>query len=388
MNPWRSLRGLPPSMWVLALATLVNRAGTMFMPFLVLYLTEKRGVPAVRAGLGLAAFGAATMAMGPIGGRIADRVGAMTTLRASLVVSGLLLLAFPHVDGFPAMLALTAAIAAAMEPGRTATQVLVAELAPPEQRRAAFALNRLAANLGMSVGPAIGAVLFRRSFHLLFIADGATSLAAAAVLLLVRVAPAPPPAHDRPAPLLDALADPRLRRALAGTFAVALVFFQHESTLPLHLVRNLHQPETIYGLVFTVNTALIVALEVPLNAAMGRWPHGRSLALGALLVGLGFGGYALVADRAGVLATSAVWTFGEMVFLPSIMAHIAEIAPADRRGAYMGLFGMSFSSAMMVGPWVGGLVLERLGPTALWGAAGALGLLAATIAGRPRPAAA
>ena len=36
MNPWSSLAGLPELAWWLALATFVNRAGTMVLPFLLL----------------------------------------------------------------------------------------------------------------------------------------------------------------------------------------------------------------------------------------------------------------------------------------------------------------------------------------------------------------
>ena len=50
MNPWRGLAGLPRAVWVLSAATLVNRSGTMFVPFLVLYLTRARGYTPAAAG--------------------------------------------------------------------------------------------------------------------------------------------------------------------------------------------------------------------------------------------------------------------------------------------------------------------------------------------------
>jgi MFS family permease len=121
--------------------------------------------------------------------------------------------------------------------------------------------------------------------------------------------------------------------------------------------------------VFTLNTLMIVALEVPLNNATAHWSHRRSLTLGALLYAIGFGSFALASGPAGVFAAVAVWTFGEMILMPGSAAYAAEIAPAGRRGEYMGLYTMSFSFAFSVGPWLGAMLLDIHGPQMLWGAA-------------------
>jgi MFS family permease len=155
---------------------------------------------------------------------------------------------------------------------------------------------------------------------------------------------------------------------------VQLVFFQFTSTLPLFLVRYLHFPESVYGTIFTVNTLLIVALEVPLNMAMEHWTHRHTLMLGAFLYAAGFGSYALVGiapigKTAGVFAAVVIWTFGEMILMPGSSAYAAELAPPERRGEYMGLYTMSFNVAFAVGPWLGASILGKWGATTVWGAA-------------------
>lgn len=152
--------------------------------------------------------------------------------------------------------------------------------------------------------------------------------------------------------------------------------------MPLFLVRDLGVPASTYGLLFTINTGLIILLEVPLNLAMAGWRHQRALALGALLTGAGFGAMALAGNIYEIAATVVVWTFGEMILLPGSSAYAAEIAPADRRGEYMGLYVMSFSTAFTVGPWLGTEVYERFGGSVLWGAAFLCGCLAAAIMAR------
>jgi MFS family permease len=150
---------------------------------------------------------------------------------------------------------------------------------------------------------------------------------------------------------------------------VALVFFQNDGALPVFLVRDLGLKESAFGLVFTLNTALIVLCEIPLNHATARWSHRRTLALGAALFAVGYGAHRF-ADRFWQVAlATAVWTFGEMIFLPGLSAYVAEISPDGRRGEYMGLYSMSFSFAFMAGPWAGLAVLSRWGPETLWTAA-------------------
>jgi len=50
-----------------------------------------------------------------------------------------------------------------------------------------------------------------------------------------------------------------------------------------------------------------------------------------------------------------------MILLPASSAYVAEIAPPEKRGAYMGLYLMCFSLAFAIGPWLGAVVLDARG---------------------------
>lgn len=152
--------------------------------------------------------------------------------------------------------------------------------------------------------------------------------------------------------------------------------------MPLFLVGDLHMNESSYGLLFTLNTVLIILLEVPLNLSMAHWSHRRALALGAFLVGAGFGAMALCSGPLGAAFTVVIWTFGEMILLPGSNVYAAEIAPVGQRGSYMGLYTMSFSAAFTIGPGLGAALLERSGAGILWGAAFVLGCLSTVLLGR------
>jgi MFS family permease len=181
-NPWRGLGALPRKIWIHFAATLVNRLGTMAIPFLVLYLTQDVGFTAVRAGLILSLYGAGSLVVSPFLGRLADRVGHVRMMKASLLSSGLVMLAYPLARTPGAIAAVTIALAVTAEAFRPASLSVLTDIAPPDQRKAAFAVNRLAINLGMSIGPAVGGYLAEISFPAIFRVDGTTSLLAYAVL--------------------------------------------------------------------------------------------------------------------------------------------------------------------------------------------------------------
>jgi MFS family permease len=391
-NPYSSLRGLPRAAWVLCGAVLVNRMGTMVIPFLVLYLTRELGVSPSKAAAALAVYGLGAVATAPFAGRLADRIGPRSIVSTSLVAAGLILLPYPWLRSYPAIVALTFVWSVAGEALRPATLAWISSVVPPSQRRAAFALNRLAVNLGMSIGPAVAGFVVARSFAAIFILDALTSIAAGAIIL-VATRDIPPlsatvdpaaPAGPAPGPRLRAWRDPVFLYFLAGCLPVQIVFFQHASTLPLYLVRDLGLSESIYGMMFTINTLMIILLEVPLNGATSAWSHRRQLALGALLTGLGFGGVGLAGGAGGVALMVVVWTFGEMILLPGSAAFAADAAPSERRGEYLGLYSMSFSGAFAVAPWLGARTMELISPRALWIGCALCGALSALLLSRVR----
>lgn len=352
----------------------------MVLPFLALYLNRTLGYSVEDAGVALTVYGVGAFVTAPFAGRVSDHIGPRRVMIASLFLSGMMLLVLVFAKSFPAILTLVFVLAVISEAFRPASLVSITELVAPEQRKTAFSVNRLAINLGMSIGPAVGGFLIIFSYPLLFIADGTTAIAAGLVLLF---APWHPVAqdhrnhagqtgtvtgisfHERP---LSIWKDRRLQYFLLAITPVVVVFFQHNSSMPLFLVGDLHLAESTYGLLFTINTGLIILLEVPLNIAMAHWPHRRALSLGAFLSGLGFGAMGLVTGVTGVALTVVVWSFGEMILLPAASNYMADIATPDRRGMYMGLFQMTFSMSFALSGWAGTSMLQHFGGTALWSA--------------------
>lgn len=381
MKLFESLRSLPRACWTLAIATFINRAGTMVLPFMTIYLTRQLHFTIGRAGFILTLYGLGAFFTAPVAGRLCDRFGPVLIMKVSLFSSALLMLLFPTATTFPRVIVFTMLLAFTVEMFRPANMATISAVVEGPMLKPAFAVQRAAINLGMSIGPAVAGFLATVSFLWLFLVDGITSIVAGIVLIftlpaIVAIKKKPDP--EAPA-AGSAFRDRRLLLFLAAVIPIGIVFFQHMSAMPLFMVENLHLSPAVYGLMFTINTGLIVFLEVPLNHATTHWSHRFSLVIGTILCAAGFGLLVFATNVVAVMATVVVWTFGEMILFPSMSAHVADIAPEHKQGRYMGFYMMAFSLAFMVGPWAGTQVLEHFGATILWSSMFVLGAISALL---------
>jgi predicted MFS family arabinose efflux permease len=370
-----AFEGLPREVWTLAAAMLVNRSGTMVLPFLSLYMTRMLGFTAEEAGRVLALYGFGALAGSLLGGWLSDRIGAVRVQVASLAASGIGFLAIGQAHGRAALALVVLATSVMAETFRPAVFTAVAAYSPPEVRVRSIALLRLAVNLGMSIGPAAGGLLAARHYGWLFVADAGTCWTAALILWLALVrrervqwrsdgaSPGPSPWRDAP-----------FVAFLWLMLLLAIVFFQLMSTLPLYWRQVYGLSEATIGSLLASNALVIVLFEMVLIRAIDRFQPLRVVALGSLLVCTGFALLPLGRSVAFGLFATMVWTLGEMLSLPLSNGVVALRAHPASRGRYMGAYTLAFSAAFVIAPVGGTTVYERLGPDALWAMAGALGV--------------
>ncbi len=369
--------GLPRDVWLLAAATLVNRSGTMVLPFMSLYLTRRLSFSTVEAGRVLSLYGLGAIVGSYLGGWLSDRFGALRVQEASLLATGAGFLVLSRLHGKIAFAVAMLLLSAVAEWFRPALLTAVAQLSPPSVRTRSMALIRLAVNSGLSIGPALGGVLAVRHYGWLFLVDALTCWAAVALLRLTL--------HRRAAPPVEASGSPAAAPQspwrdvpfvafLLLVTGLTTVFFQISSTLPLYLrsVRGFNEA-TIGGLL-AINAVTIVCVEMVLLRFVERFHHLRVAALGSLLVCTGL---ALMPLSRGVVfaaSTVLVWTAGEMLSLPMTNATAGLRSGVASSGRYIGAYTLSFSCAFVLAPLVGTTVYQRFGPNVLWAAIGVAGL--------------
>jgi predicted MFS family arabinose efflux permease len=370
--------GLPRPVWLISVATLVNRSGTMVLPFFALFLTSERGFSTTQAGQTLAMYGIGGVVGSYLGGWLSDLVPPRRVMEASLALTGVGFLVLGYLEARWAILFMMLVLSLVGEAFRPACSAALAAEVGPGERTRAFALQRLAINMGMSLGPAVGGFLASRDYGWLFRVDGATCLLAALFLWaafrgeppVVRpVAATAGGAGDR-SPWRDA---PFLM-AMFLLFLLATVIFQLVSTYPLTL-RDLYGfGELRIGLVLAINTVIIVLVEMVLIHRLQRKNPLRLTAVGSFLLCLGFGllPFGVAGGFTYVAFTVAIWTMGEMVTLPVMAGVVANRAGETSRGRYMALFTVAFEGAFVTSPLIGTWVYQAYGPHVLW--AGCIGV--------------
>jgi len=377
-NLMTSLRTLPQAAWFLFIGTFINRLGTLVMPFITIYLT-RHSFTVSQAGWALLAYGVGNLAATLIGGHLADSIGRRATMLISLFSTSVVMCLLPHAHTLPWICALMLLTGLTGELYRPAVNALIADIVPEAHRLTAYAANRTFLNAGFAFGPALGGFMARYSWDLLFYADAATSALYGFIALFAL--PQGRRSDERQQSPWD-LGREILRNtafmvfALA-TFLVAVTFVQMNATFPLLVVDCGFEP-WVFGLLTSWNGLLVVLVELPLTAVTRRFRARNVITLGYLLIGLGM----MLTVRATTVPmfflVMTVFTLGEIISMPMVPTCLARVAPEDKRGRYMGVFGLTWAMSVLLGPKLG-LSIYETSPATWWYLCGGFGIAAAAL---------
>ena len=374
-----SLKQIPRPAWILFAGTFLNKFGTFVIPFLTLYMT-RRGYSIAQAGMAISAYGVGHIVASFLGGHLADTFGRRNTIVLSMFSAALTMLLLSQAHTMTSIVVMTALAGMTAEMYRPASSALLADLIPAGHRVTAFSAYRLAFNAGWAFGPATAGFLAQHSFFWLFVGDAATSALFGIVAWIALPHGLRSGARSStgwPEAWRTMADDKRFWQVVASSFCIGLVFLQMSSTFGVHVTALGFSPAT-YGALISLNGVLVVLLELPLTTVTQRFPPRRAIALGYLLIGVGFGFNAFAHTIPALAGAMLIFTLGEMCAMPVASAYIADLSPIHLRGRYTGMIGLTWAFALVCGPNLG-LALFSISPTATWLTCGALGLLAAVI---------
>lgn len=385
-----NFKGFSREIWILAIVTFINRAGTMVLPFLSKYLREDLHFSYDDVGTIMAGFGLGSLLGSYLGGKLADKIGFYKIMIFSLFTSGLMFFGLQFVTSFWGLFFGMFAIMTVADMFRPAMFVSVGAYATPETRTRAMTLVRLAVNLGFGLGPAMGGLIIMGiGYRGLFWVDGATCIVSIIIFALLVKEKTKSPFIDKehPGELLteSVYRDKPFWVFLFTSFATAMIFFQLFTTLPLYHHDHYRLTEFQTGLFMTANGVMIFLLEMPIVSIFERKKIARVriIFFGALLMAASF--FVLLLDFwAGILVVSLIFiTFGEMFAFPFSNAFAVSRAPKGQEGHYMALYTMSFSLAHILSAKVGMAIIDHykgFGYQANWIFMGSLGLVSAAAA--------
>lgn len=370
-----SFKGLSQEVWMLSVVMLINRSGSMVLPFLGVYMTDYLRFSLESAGLILSFYGIGSVLGSWLGGYLTDKFGEYYIQSWSLFLSApifLIIPFFPSVEMMAVLIFLQSTISDTFRP---ANSVAITKYAKPQNLTKAFSLNRMAVNLGFSIGPALGGILSGISYNFLFIVNAIAALSAGVIYVIFfrkrntifqkqkKMLPVETFTEKGRSPYRDF---PFLFYSLLCT-VFAICFFQFFNTIPLFYKEVAKLSQSTIGFVLGYSGFIIVLLEMPLVSIAERTlKMHQVLFAGIILSGLSYLLLVLGSSIPLLVLSMTILSVGEIWALPFMSTVTAMRAGLGSKGAYMGLNGIAFSFSFIITPFLGTYIVSRFGFDVLW----------------------
>lgn len=370
-----SFKGLSQEVWMLSVVMLINRSGSMVLPFLGVYMTDYLRFSLESAGLVLSFYGIGSVLGSWLGGYLTDKFGEYYIQSWSLFLSApifLIIPFFPSVEMMAVLIFLQSTISDTFRP---ANSVAITKYAKPQNLTKAFSLNRMAVNLGFSIGPALGGILSGISYNFLFIVNAIAALSAGVIYVIFfrkrntifqkqkKMLPVETFTEKGRSPYRDF---PFLFYSLLCT-VFAICFFQFFNTIPLFYKEVAKLSQSTIGFVLGYSGFIIVLLEMPLVSIAERTlKMHQVLFAGIILSGLSYLLLVLGSSIPLLVLSMTILSVGEIWALPFMSTVTAMRAGLGSKGAYMGLNGIAFSVSFIITPFLGTYIVSHFGFDVLW----------------------
>ena len=376
--------GLSPATWWLSVVMLINRAGTMVVPFMTLYLTEAKNYTIGKAGLVMSVFGMGAICGGILGGKLTDKFGFYNVQLGALLCGGVMFIVLGQLSDYTAICICVFVLATLNDAFRPANATAVAQYSKEENRTRSYSLNRLSINLGWAVGGAVGGFIASKNYHILFWIDGITNIGAALLLISV-LHPSKnkqTPAHrDRvkPEKTQSAFRDRLYLVFVVLTILFGFCFFQLFATMPVFFKQNLMLTPFFIGCIMALNGLIIALFEMAIVFTLEpRRKNMRYIIMGTLLVGLSFVVFNVVPGTKWLaILSTVIVTAGEMLSMPFMNSFWVNRTHSGNRGQYAGLYTAAWSIAQVLGPFVGSQIAQHYGFVVLLWTIGAISVAGA-----------
>ncbi|MCC8423651.1 MFS transporter [Mucilaginibacter sp. UR6-11] len=375
--------GLSKNSWYLGAVMLINRAGTMVVPFLSIYCIQQLHFSVLQAGAIMTLYGAGALSGSFAGGKLVDKIGFYDLQIAALTGGGLLFMLIGFLHSFIILATGTLVLSFCNESVRPANSTAIAHYSTASNTTRSYSLNRLAINLGWAVGGGLGGFLAAINYHLLFWVDGCTNVLAAVLLLVLMPRSAVTKTIKKTAGAVvktSAYKDKVYLWFIGLGTLYATCFYQFMIMQPVFFKIDWHFSERIIGLLMALNGILITVIEmVMVHKLEGRRDKMIYIYSGIALCSVGFALLNILpATVISALIVVVFITFSEMLAMPFMNTFWVSRTTAHNRGEYAALYSMSWSAAQIIAPFLGSTIIYYGGFTALWWLLGGVCLVSST----------
>lgn len=379
---WTGFLGMDRNVWIRLIGETLNGiAMMMMMPFFALYLKDRVG-SLLEVGIIIALSPIAASIGSIIGGYMADIYGRKPLMVISMASNGLLMFLFLFVDGFISYAILSIGLGLCNSFFEPAASAMVSDVTEPTKRTEAYGLLRMAHNIGAAIGPLLGTLMIGTSKNIVFIATGGTMLLYTLLMLLFlkestsknSIVQGDPSTFLFRSPLTIVKKDKLFLWYLVTGIVLCMGASQSESMLPLHFNNEkimILGNDNPFPYLMALNGLLVCLFQFPIAKWLTNKCIGKSMFYGAILFGMGLIAIGWLPrwlrsseldslfTLVSLFSAYTVYTIGEMVLSPIRMTFISNIAPEHLRGTYMGIANLQWVVGFILGPLVGGVLLEH-----------------------------
>ncbi|AJH13478.1 MFS transporter [Myroides profundi] len=362
----------------------------MVLPFLGVYMTKELHFSQEQTGYVLACFGVGSIIGTTVGGWVTDKIGNYKVQYLSLLGSIPVFIMLPHFTSVVSLALMMLLQSAVSEMFRPANSVAITMYAKPENITRAFSLNRMAVNLGFSIGPAMGGILAAISYALLFYVNATAAFLAAVVFIYFfrnRKTNKELLLEQEDITELNEVEDVSNKSPykdkmflIYSVFCTlySIAFLQLLSTLPIFYEKAVGLDEVEIGLILGYSGLLIFLTEMLLvHVAEKFFTIRQTIFYGVMISALGYGMLAFDYSYIAIYISMTILCVSEMLAMPFTSTVTAMRAGSKNKGAYMGVNGLTFAIGFIISPILGTKVASTLGYDVLWLGTAALVIVAA-----------
>jgi len=360
-----SFTGLSPKTWLLSFIMLINRSGTMVVPFMTLYLTGKTmNRTLAEAGTVMGLFGLGAIIGAYFGGKFSDRLGFFKVQMFTLFFGGIFFIILGQIQSYPLICLFTFLLSLINEAFRPANSSAIAFYSTPENRTRSYSLNRLAINLGWAFGASLGGFIAGYDYELLFWVDGFTNIAAAFLLFLFlkpeKIEIKSEVKEEVVPESQSAYRDKPYLWFIFLTTIFGLCFFQMFTTIPKYFRDNLSLTEKYIGFIMAVNGLIIVGLEMVLVYVLEQKKKMTFfITLGTFICAVSFLSLLLPGNAKWItIFMILLITFGEIISMPFMNSFWISRSNEKNRGQYAALYTMAWGIGQTLGPFLCALLVD------------------------------
>jgi predicted MFS family arabinose efflux permease len=364
-----SFTGLSKESWLLSFIMLVNRSGTMVLPFMTLYLTSKEMHRTLsEAGFVMALFGLGSIIGAYFGGKFSDKIGFYKVQLFTLIGGGMMFIVLGQVKSYPLICVVAFLLSLINEAFRPANSSSIAFYSNSENRTRSYSLNRLAINLGWAVGASIGGLVAAFNYELLFWVDGITNILAAG-LLFYFLKPKIQLKKESHQDITKTEVVPEIMSAYKDKiylwFLVLMTLFsccfvQLFTTIPKYFRDDLLLNERYIGFIMAINGIIIVAIEMVLVYTLEKKnKNTRWIIIGLVMCAFSYLSLLIPGNAKFIsLAMILCITVGEIMAMPFMNVFWIQRANNKNRGQYAALHTMSWGIGNTLGPFLCSALVE------------------------------